>query len=197
MLKYFLQLLFFINFLFLVNYSQVAFAEIEVSGDNVAICRISGGSEKVNKRIKSTENTILINSSKGTAIFAFETSSKLDGEDISLTISAQVTETNLDTLNSSKIVKSVNDKSQFILIKSKGDEDIQIQNLTKDKDGTQINSQILIQFTNYNSVKNLASGNLKIRFPETIATHGDEETGNSNGKMVVTCKFSNVPVSVK
>lgn len=169
-------------------------AEVEIGGK--ASCRFSGGFEQFNKKIKSKENSFVIDLSNESIEFNIEAIFSTSGEDFAISVYAPISDINIDSLLSGKLINAKSFESELSLVKSTEEDSIEISNLDEDKDGLPIESPVLVKITNYSEATKEASGNIRIRYPNTILIqeeNDDEEV--ANGKVVVTCSFKGVPVT--
>lgn len=166
----------------------------EQTGGKV-ICRFSGDTDEFSKKVLlSGENSIVLDSTDNTVEFLFEGDNLTGKQDSSLSLFATIRGISPELFLSNDFHSALSNEAELAIGKSADDgEEFEITNLI---DGSaEKNAVVNIQIKRLKNKK--ASGNLKVRFPETVAitTVNNMESVEENGKVIVSCKFAGVPVS--
>ena len=182
----------------LPSYAQ--FFSDEEEGGKVT-CRFSGGVEEYSKKISLTgENLIVIDSDFNTVEFNFLGDTKLKGEEISLLLFAPLVDVGSDLFTSDENFNtSLTGEAELSLLRyeENGDVETEITNLSDNNEVDMEDAVVIVEVKSFRDKR--ASGNIKVRFPETVSiiNHNNEETTTGNGKVVVTCEFLKVPVTLE
>lgn len=168
-----------------------------LAGDDIklggkAVCRFSGGVEKFSKKIKSIENSFVIDSVNNSIELEFDGEFFNDEKDVSVNIFAPISDIDIQSLLSGELIYAESDEVDFSIFSSKGNDDFEITNMMDEGEIDDV--QVLIQISE-NSNKGV-SGDIKLRFLNTVSidsNNNDEEI--PNGKVVANCEFTNIPIT--
>lgn len=195
---YFLSYLLILNLCFfnLKVLAQTTEEVLLVGG--ITTCRFSSEGEILVKKITSRESSLLIDSLNNKTEFTLDLeSSSNQGEDINIHLFTPTADINTNSLLGGQRIGVQTDEAELEISKSNNDKITEVSNNILNENENFTLSSILIEITKI--VNSLATGNIKVRFPETILKEISEskKTETNNGKVVVNCTFRRVPVTFK
>lgn len=165
-----------------------------------SICRFTGGKEKFKRRIKSQENSIIVNEAEGTIEYIVDAEIISSRTDTTFSLDSVVLDVDTEELITEGIVSSISlgEDTSLSLDKVVGSKEVEVTNVIEDENGDSIEYPVTIKLTNFED--DLASGSFKVIFPETSAETFLEDSEEdlepiSNGKLTISCRFTNVPVT--
>ena len=192
----------FLVFIFISGFSFVeAYAQFDSDDTGgKSKCRFIGGTEKFKKKIKSVENSIIINEAEGTINYIVDAEFKSRKTETTFSLDSLVSDVDTEELVEAGIFSSISlgDDTFLSLDKVVGSKEVEVTNVTEDENGDSVEYPVTIKLTKLED--DLASGSFKITFPETNAETFLEDSDEglepaSNGRVTINCKFTNVPVT--
>lgn len=183
----------FLLFSFLFYFSNV----LAVNAGTID-CRITGNVDKTSGKITSQDVSIVVSRDENTMQFEFNGDASSKREELSVFILANLFDINFNSLLTRKIQTSVDNQAEIFVEKLEfgSDNVVETVNLTEDKNQNPVKSLVSLQFLRFRD--NKATGNIRIRFPKTISKSTLDQTpegeNDSFEKLIVTCKFRDVPV---
>lgn len=191
------------TFLSVVFLTSVSSAYAQFDSDETggkSVCRFTGGKEKFKKRIKSQENTIIVNEAEGTVQYIVNAEITSSKTDTTFSLDSIVLDVDAQELVEEGIVSSISigEDTSLSLDKVVGSKEVEVTNVIEDENGDSIEYPVTIKLTNFED--DLASGSFKITFPDTTAETFLEDSEEdiepvSNGKLTISCRYTNVPVA--
>ena len=188
------RLLIIIVFLFLFFIPALAQEKddnVEIGG--LARCRFSGLADlkqTFGNKIKLKENSLSLALEDDFFEFTIEGEQSSNNEDTLIYLYTSTFELDFNKLLSGKKIDIESTDTELTLSKNENESEIEITNISSENSDEDV-SFVSIQITKLGD--DTADGFLRIRFPNTFLT--DAENSTETGKLVVTCRFKDVPVN--
>lgn len=150
------------------------------------------------RKIKAANNNLVVNTEAETTDVSISSELDTDKSTINADIFATIDVSDPFELLNGESVDFESDEFEFSISKTRKSDGklIQITNETSDGDLTTVTGNVVVN--SFDSENNLVSGVLKMIFENTLKTieklDEDIQT-DENGKVIVTCRFKDVPVN--
>ncbi len=187
--------------------------ESEVRG-GIAVCRLSGGKERVSKTFTVRDNFAELSDVEETLGVEFEGDISSKQGERSLISSVEVDDVTTDDFKINKLLTSNASDAELIIKIDEGDQQVAIVALNQNTNGSLITSPVKLKLTKIRNDK--ATGIAEVTYPRTVTLSlnspslqaleelldGDGEgqlelkDAVENGSVTLKCSFRNVPVDV-
>lgn len=179
--------------------------------NNIAVCRLIGGNERVLRTFRVTNNSAEINNSEEVLDVNISGDVSSSRGERSIFSSVEVGNVTGDSFRPNKLLKNNSTQANLIIEVNEGDQQIAIVALNRDENDNDLISPVKLKLTSIK--KDIVNGTTEVIYPRTITLPLDSpnlvilkniivngqdgelniDDGTENGEAVLKCQFQGLP----
>ena len=188
--------------------------EENIATGGIAVCKITGGNEKVTGSFKITRNSVLLNNLERKLKVELEGNVASNKGERSLTTGVEVSNVDSNTFKVNKLLKTTASETDLISQLEENDKEFAIVALSQDENRNLLTSEVKLILTSMKG--NKVSGITTVNYPRTVTLPLDSpslaaleeamknDTGvevdlqdaTPNGRVILKCKFRDIPLTL-